>query len=86
MKTFGRGGKRNEGRVVGTKWGFRQYGQCGKHVSDLFPGMRVTGCYQFRVTRNSELFVEDEEVEDLLHALEGELHQRRRVGYLAVHR
>ncbi len=47
------------------------------HVSDLFPGMRVTGCYQFRVTRNSELFVEDEEVEDLLHALEGELHQRR---------
>lgn len=47
------------------------------HVEDLFPGMRVTGCYQFRVTRNSELFVEDEEVEDLLRALEGELHQRR---------
>ncbi len=47
------------------------------HLGDLFPGMRVTGCYQFRVTRNSELFVEDEEVEDLLHALEGELHQRR---------
>ena len=47
------------------------------HVEDLFPGMRVTGCYQFRVTRNSELFVEDEDVEDLLHALEGELHQRR---------
>lgn len=37
VKTFGRGGKRNEGRVVGPKWGFRQYGQCGKHVSDLFP-------------------------------------------------
>jgi polyphosphate kinase len=47
------------------------------HVDDLFPGMRVTGCYQFRVTRNSDLFVEDEEVEDLLRALEGELHQRR---------
>ena len=47
------------------------------HVDDLFPGMEVTGCYQFRVTRNSELFVEDEEVEDLLRALEGELHQRR---------
>jgi polyphosphate kinase len=47
------------------------------HVDDLFPGMRVTGCYQFRVTRNSELFVEDEDVDDLLHALEGELHQRR---------
>ena len=47
------------------------------HVDDLFPGMQVTGCYQFRVTRNSELFVEDEDVDDLLHALEGELHQRR---------
>lgn len=47
------------------------------HVEDIFPGMRVTGCYQFRVTRNSDLFVDDEEVEDLLDALEGELHQRR---------
>jgi hypothetical protein len=37
VKTFGRGGKKNEGRVVGPKWNFRQYGQCGKHVSDLFP-------------------------------------------------
>ena len=37
VKTFGRGGKRNEGRVVGPKWKFNQYGQCGKHVSDLFP-------------------------------------------------
>jgi len=47
------------------------------HVDDIFPGMQVTGCYQFRVTRNSDLFVDDEAVEDLLHALEGELHQRR---------
>ena len=47
------------------------------HVDDIFPGMKVTGCYQFRVTRNSDLFVDDEEVEDLLQALEGELHQRR---------
>ena len=30
VKTFGRGGKKNEGRVVGPKWAFRQYGQCGK--------------------------------------------------------
>jgi hypothetical protein len=37
VRTFGRGGKRNQGRVVGPKWKFRQYGQCGKHVSDLFP-------------------------------------------------
>ncbi len=37
VKTFGRGGKKNEGRIVGPKWKFRQYGQCGKWVSDLFP-------------------------------------------------
>lgn len=47
------------------------------HVNDLFPGMKVTGCYQFRVTRNSDLFVDDEEVENLLRALEGELPSRR---------
>jgi len=37
VKTFGRGGKRNEGRIVSPKWKFKQYGQCGKWVSDLFP-------------------------------------------------
>ncbi len=37
IKTFGRGGKKNEGRVVGPKWKFKQYGECGKWVSDLFP-------------------------------------------------
>ncbi len=47
------------------------------HVDDIFPGMQVTGCYQFRVTRDSDLFVDDEEVEDLARALEGELQQHR---------
>jgi polyphosphate kinase len=47
------------------------------HVSDLFPGMKVTGCFQFRVTRNSDLFVDEEEIDDLLHAVEGELLSRR---------
>jgi hypothetical protein len=37
VKTFGRGGKRNQGRIVEPKWKFKQYGQCGKYVSDLFP-------------------------------------------------
>ena len=37
VKTFGRGGKKSQGRVVGPKWKFKQYGECGKHVSDLFP-------------------------------------------------
>ncbi|MEO1835291.1 MAG: DUF1501 domain-containing protein [Akkermansiaceae bacterium] len=39
VKTFGRGGKKNTGRVVGPKWAFKQYGQCGKYVSDLFPNL-----------------------------------------------
>ena len=47
------------------------------HVDDLFPGMKATGCYQFKVTRNSDLFVDDEAVDDLLIALEGELPSRR---------
>lgn len=47
------------------------------YVDDLFPGMKVTGCYQFRVTRNSDLFVDEEEIDDLLRAVEGELASRR---------
>jgi polyphosphate kinase len=46
-------------------------------VAKLFAGMQVLGCYQFRVTRNSDLFVDEEEVDDLLRAVEGELAQRR---------
>ena len=37
VPTFGRQGKRAGGRVVGPKWRFRPYGECGKYVSDLFP-------------------------------------------------
>lgn len=46
-------------------------------ASELFPGMKVTGIHQFRVTRNSDLFVDEEEVDDLMRALEGELPSRR---------
>ncbi len=46
-------------------------------VEKLFSGVQVLGIYQFRVTRNSDLFVDDEEVDDLRRALEGELAQRR---------
>ncbi len=45
----------------------------GAFVDEMFPGMRVKGAYQFRVTRNSELFVDEEEVENLAHALKDEL-------------
>ncbi len=46
------------------------------HVGELFAGMNVLGCYQFRVTRNSDLFVDEEEVKDLRKTLQGELQQR----------
>jgi len=37
VKTKGRGGAKSEGRVVGPKWKFKQYGQSGQWISDLFP-------------------------------------------------
>ena len=45
-------------------------------VGDLFPGLEVKGCYQWRVTRNSDLFVDEEEITNLRQALQGELSQR----------
>ena len=47
------------------------------HVEELFPGMKALGCYQFRVTRDSDLFVDEEAVDDLLQAVGGELTSRR---------
>jgi polyphosphate kinase len=47
------------------------------HVGELFAGMTVKGCYQFRVTRNSDLFVDEEEVTNLREALQGELSHRQ---------
>jgi polyphosphate kinase len=47
-----------------------------ENVQELFAGMSVLGCYQFRVTRNSDLFVDEEDVKDLRRALQGELPQR----------
>ena len=46
------------------------------HVQELFAGMKVLGCYQFRVTRNSDLFVDEEEITNLRIALQGELLHR----------
>jgi len=46
------------------------------HVGELFSGMEVLGCYQFRVTRNSDLFVDEEEMKNLRVSLQGELPQR----------
>ncbi len=45
-------------------------------VSELFTGMTVKGCHQFRVTRNSDFFVDDDAIDDLLLAVQGELAMR----------
>ncbi len=45
-------------------------------IGDLFPGMSVAGCAPFRITRDSDLFVAEEETDDLLEALKGELNRR----------
>jgi polyphosphate kinase len=47
------------------------------HVDKLFPGLKVEGCYQFRVTRNSNLYVDEEEVSDLVGALQDQLEASR---------
>lgn len=46
-------------------------------IGQLFDGVTVLGCWQFRVTRNSDLFVDEEEIDDLRRAIEGELLGRR---------
>ncbi|WP_019838063.1 polyphosphate kinase 1 [Acinetobacter towneri] len=47
-----------------------------QHINDLFPGMKATGCYAFRVTRNADLILA-EDVDDLAVALKDELSSRR---------
>ncbi|MFL0796326.1 MAG: polyphosphate kinase 1 [Cellvibrionaceae bacterium] len=48
-----------------------------EYADELFPGMEVNGCYQFRTTRNADLDMDTEGVADLARALRGELHSRR---------
>ncbi len=50
----------------------------GHYLADLFPGTRILGFWMFRVTRNSELYIDEEEAANLLKAIEQELHNRRR--------
>jgi polyphosphate kinase len=50
----------------------------GHHLADLFPGTKLLGYWAFRVTRNSELYIDEEETANLLKAVENELHNRRK--------
>lgn len=61
--------------------GYREYiflsSMVHAHADELFPGMQVRGCYQFRLTRDADMSVDPEEVSDLASALRGELLARR---------
>jgi polyphosphate kinase len=50
----------------------------GHYLADLFPGTKILGYWHFRVTRNSELYIDEEDVANLLKAVENELHKRRK--------
>jgi len=50
----------------------------GHFLGDLFPGTKILGYWPFRVTRNSELYIDEEEAANLLKAVENELHNRRK--------
>ena len=50
----------------------------GHYLADLFPGTKLLGYWPFRVTRNSELYIDEEEAANLLKAVENELHNRRK--------
>jgi polyphosphate kinase len=50
----------------------------GMHLAELFAGTEPVGHWLFRVTRNSELYIDEEEVSNLLKAVEAELHNRRK--------
>lgn len=50
----------------------------GQHLGDLFPGTKIHGHWKFRITRNSELYVAEEDTDNLLQAVEEELRNRRR--------
>lgn len=46
------------------------------HIHRFFPGMEILGCYSFRITRNSDLFLRDDEIDDLAVAIQRELSSR----------
>lgn len=48
------------------------------HMPELFQGTKILGAWMFRVTRNSELYIDEEEIANLLKAVENELHNRRK--------
>jgi len=68
-------------RVSGVAYGFVFLSSImHAFVEELFPGMKVTGCFQFRLTRDTELYLDEEEMADLRKEVAGRLQTSRRFG------
>ncbi|MGR4065480.1 MAG: polyphosphate kinase 1 [Vulcanimicrobiaceae bacterium] len=68
-----------EGTSPGERWFVTIEDLIAHHLDALFPGMEVRDSYLFRVTRDADLDLQEDEADDLLQAIESEL-QRRRFG------
>ncbi|HZT11240.1 MAG TPA: polyphosphate kinase 1 [Candidatus Baltobacteraceae bacterium] len=68
-----------EPSAEGQRWFVLLEDLISHHLSSLFPGMEVRDSYLFRVTRDADLDLQEDEADDLLRAIESEL-QRRRFG------
>ena len=68
-----------EGAPEGQRWFVLLEDLIAHHLDALFPGMSVRDSYLFRVTRDADLDLQEDEADDLLRAIESEL-QRRRFG------
>ncbi len=61
----------------GQRWFVMLEDIIGHNLEALFPGLRVTASYLFRVTRDADLDLQEDEADDLLRAIESELRKRR---------
>ncbi len=50
----------------------------GANLPDIFPGTKIKGWWRFRVTRNSELYIDEHDTANLISAVENELHNRKK--------
>ncbi len=63
----------------GERWDYIYLSELIKHhIAELFQGLKIEGVHAFRITRNSDLYIDEEEATNLLHTLEQELIRARR--------
>jgi len=66
-----------DGAAPGQRWFVMLEDLIANNLGALFPGMRVKAAYGFRVTRDADLDLQEDEADDLLRAIESELRKRR---------